>query len=117
MLSELSEKIQNGLTSKRDEVSNELKQNGACRDELSLNNGVIFKSDKVVIHTNLRSEMVKLLHISHKGIEKTKLRVRKSVFWPGVNIKIKDMVKEKEPVIASDIAVYQFQTVGTYLFH
>ena len=55
------------------------------------------------------------------GIEKTKLRARKSMFWPGVNREIEDMVKlcnictknqrkqEREPMIASGITVYPFQ--------
>ena len=53
--------------------------------ELLIINGVIFKSDRVVISKKLKSEMLKQLHIPHMGIEKTKLRARESMFWPGVN--------------------------------
>ena len=61
-------------------------------DELSIINSAIFKGDRVVIPKKLRSEMLQQLHISHMGIEKTKLRARESVFWPGVNREIEDMV-------------------------
>ena len=75
--------------------------------------------------------MLKQLHIPHMGIEKTKLRVRESMFWPVLNREIKYMVKMciiciknhrkqgKEPIITSDIDidVYLFQIVGTDLFH
>ena len=63
------------------------------------------------------------------GIEKTKLRAREAVFWPGMNRQIEDVVKScnicaynqkkqsNEPLIPSDIAVYPFQMVGTDLLH
>ena len=58
--------------------------------------------------------MLKEVHIPHMGIEKTRLRVRESMFWPGVNREIKDMIKlcnicmknQRKPMIASDLAVY-----------
>ena len=59
VLSELGEKIQNGWSSRRDEVNDELKQYWSYRDELSIINGVIFKSDRVVVPNKLRSEMLK----------------------------------------------------------
>ena len=45
VLSELDEKKQNGRPSRRDEVNDELKQYWSNKDELSIINGVIFKSD------------------------------------------------------------------------
>ena len=88
VLTELGEKIQNGWPSRRDEVNNELKQYWSYRDELSINNGIIFESDRAVILKKLRPEMLKQLHIPHMGIEKTKLRAIESMFWPGVNREI-----------------------------
>ena len=90
MLSELREKIQNSRASRRDEVNDE--QYWPYKDELSIINGVIFKSDRVVIPKKLRSVMLKQLHILHMGTEKTKLRARESMFWPGVNREVEDMV-------------------------
>ena len=93
VLSELGEKIQNGWPSRRDKVKDELKHYWPYRDEFSIMNGVIFKNDRVVVPKKLRSEMLKQLHISHMRIEKTKLRARESMFWPGGNSEIEDMVK------------------------
>ena len=119
VLTELGEKIQNGWPSRRDEVNNELKQYWSYKDELSINNGITFESDRAVILKKLRPEILKQLHIPHMGIEKTKLRAIESMFWPGVNIEIENMVElcniciknqrkqEKEP----------FQIVGADLFH
>ena len=88
MLSELGEKIQNGWPSRRDEVNDELNQYWSYRGELSIINGIIFKSARVAIPKKLRSEMLKQHHILHIGIKKTKLRARESMFWPGVNSEI-----------------------------
>ena len=74
-------------------MNNELRQYWSYRDELSIINGVIVKSDRVVIPKKLRSEMLKRLHIPYLGIEKAKLRARELMFWPGVNREIKDIVK------------------------
>ena len=58
VLSELDEKKQNGRPSRRDEVNDELKQYWSNKDELSIINGVIFKSDshtyRVAIPKKLR---------------------------------------------------------------
>ena len=109
-------------------MSDELKQYWSYRDELSIINGVIFKSDRVFIPKKLRSEILKQLHIPHMGIEKIKFRAKESMFCPDVN-REEDMVKlhniciknqrkqEKEPMIACCRAVYPFQMVGTNLFH
>ena len=91
-LSELGAKIQNGWPSRRDEINGEFKQYLLYEDKLSIINGAIFKSDRVVIPKKLRSEMLQQLRISHMGIEKTKLRARESMFSPGVNREIEDMV-------------------------
>ena len=54
MLSELDEKTQNGWPSRKDEGNNELKQYWSYKDELSITNDVIFKSNREVIPKNLR---------------------------------------------------------------
>ena len=78
-------------------MNDELKQYWSYRDELSITDGVIFKSDRVVIPKKLRSEMFKQLRIPHMGIEKTKLSGRESMFRPGVNREMEDMVKKFSP--------------------
>ena len=109
-------------------MKDELKQYWSYRDELSIFNGIIFKSDRVVINKKVRSEILKQLHIPHMEIENTKFRARVSMFWPGVNKDIEYMVKlcnicienqrkqEKESLIASDIAAYPFQIIRQIYF-
>ena len=89
----LVRKLKNAWLSRSDEVNDELKQYWSYRDELSNINGVIFKSDRVIIPKKLRSEMLIQLHIQRMGIEKIKLRARESMFCPFMNREIEDMVK------------------------
>jgi hypothetical protein len=73
--------------------------------------------------------MLRKLHESHLGIEKTKQLARDFMYWPGLNGQISDMIskcgiclehrnsKQKEPMIPSDIPELPWHTVGTDLFH
>ena len=77
-------------------MKDELKQYWSYRDELSIIKGIIFKGNRAVIPKKLRPEMLKQLYTPHMGIvgiEKIKLRARESLFWPGVNRGIENMVK------------------------
>ena len=40
-----------------------------CHDELSVQNGLLFKSQRVIIPAALRLEMIRKLHSSHMGVE------------------------------------------------
>jgi hypothetical protein len=40
------------------------------------------KGEKIVIPTSLRDEMLRRLHESHLGIEKTKKLARDFMYWP-----------------------------------
>lgn len=40
----------------------------------------------------MRKEMLNKLHYNHMGIEKTKLRAREIIFWPGMTTQIEDKI-------------------------
>ena len=46
---------------------------------------VILKGRHIVILESLPRQALELLHINHMGIDKTKLLVHKSIYWPGMN--------------------------------
>ena len=62
------------------------------RDELTTQNNLIFKAQNILIPPNLRADTLQKLHQSHQGIEKTKRLARESIFWPGMNSQIKQLV-------------------------
>ena len=71
--------------------------------------------DRVIIPRVLRVKMLKELHKSHQGLEKSLRLARDLVFWPGMTSQIKDLIascdtcnafqkqKPKEPLFPHDI--------------
>ncbi|KAK3891350.1 hypothetical protein Pcinc_004793 [Petrolisthes cinctipes] len=62
------------------------------KSELSTDGVLVFKGARLVVPRTLRSRVLQQLHAAHMGIEATRRRARESVFWPGLNGHIKDMV-------------------------
>ena len=129
VLSEIANFVIQGWPSTRQNISEQMKPYWSYKDDLSLINGIMFKGQRIVIPKIMRQEILKKLHQAHMGIEKTKLRARETVFWPGINRQNEDMVKScetclenqkkqtKETMIGSEIPKYPFQVVGTVLFY
>ena len=68
----------------------------SSKKDLSTQDGLIFKSAKLVIPRALRSRMLKELHASHSGIETTRRRAREICYWPNMNAQITDLIKKCE---------------------
>lgn len=62
------------------------------RDELSYQNGIVFKGQKLVIPQSLRQSMIEAMHVGHFGVEKTTGRARDIMFWPSMTKQISDFV-------------------------
>ena len=60
---------------------------------LSIKDGLILKGENLVISPNQRERVLKILHEGHQGIIKTMLLAKNTVFWPGYNKAIEEMVK------------------------
>ena len=54
------------------------------REDLLMENGLVTKGARLVIPSTLRSKVLEQIHEGHLGIEKCMLKVRDSVFWPGI---------------------------------
>ena len=63
------------------------------RDELAVEDGIIFKGKQVLIPENLRADILAQLHQSHQGTEKTQLLARVGMYWPNINKDIEHMVR------------------------
>ena len=62
------------------------------RDELSIEEGLIFRGQKIVIPKSLRAEMLKQVHTGHLGVTKTLERAKNNIFWPDMTKEIQDYV-------------------------
>ena len=76
----------------------------------------------------MRKEIKDLLHTGHVGIERGKRRACESIYWPGLNRELKDLVlncstclqdrtaQPKEPLVPHNIPTEVWSKVGTDLF-
>ncbi|RXN35722.1 sec1 family domain-containing 2-like protein [Labeo rohita] len=93
------------------------------RDELSYLHGIIFKGEKIVVPTSLRSDMLSRVHASHLGIKKSKQRACDIMFWPGMGKEIKNMISKcsicsniKESMISHKVPDRPWQVVASDFF-
>ena len=64
------------------------------RDELTIYNGLILKGSHIVIPTELRDQLLNVIHESHLGICKTLQHARTSIFWPNITNDIKKLFSQ-----------------------
>jgi hypothetical protein len=121
--------IRVGWPQSKKDLPDHLKEYWNHKLELSETQGISLKDQRILIPLVLRRKILDKLHQGHQGIEKTKQRVRQSVFWPQVNKDIEELVSKcshcqelrnanpKEPLISHAIPLYPWQVVGTDIFH
>jgi len=54
------------------------------RNEIIINDNVIYYQQKIIVPNSLRPLILKLLHESHLGVTKTRMRAKNIFFWPGM---------------------------------
>ena len=93
VISLLREKIFTGLLDKAKDTPILLKPFWAFRDELSKKDSLVLKRGRMIIPGTMRNEILNKIHASHQGIEKSILRAKTCVYWPGINEDIEEVVK------------------------
>ena len=99
----------------------------AERGNLTVVNGLLLNGTRIVIPSNMRLEILALLHEGHQGISKTRALARRSVWWPGCSKQIEDLVVScttcarlktvrAEPLMPTELPERPWQMVGTDLF-
>ena len=76
----LREWICKGWPTRRSEVPEKCWSYWNFRDTLTVENGIVYKGDQVVIPKTLRPEILQRLHGSHQGYESTLRRARDAVY-------------------------------------
>lgn len=93
-LSMLKRQIVNGFPDTRREIPSEIRSYWSFRDQLSVDNGLVVKGEQIVIPTSLRAQYLDRIHEAHQGINRCQQRARNSVYWPGINSDIDNIVKK-----------------------
>ena len=124
----LREAIQGGWPNTRKQCATDLLAYWNLQHELSYMNGIIFKGERIVIPRKMRPQILKQLHVSHLGMEKTKQRARMLVYWPKMNGDIETLItncptcqkhsrnNQKEPLMNSQIPLGPWQQVASDIF-
>jgi hypothetical protein len=68
--------VEQGWPKDKKKIQDNVKHYFKIRNDLALEDGILFLNDKLVVPNELRMQMLKLLHESHLGIEKTRRRAR-----------------------------------------
>ena len=100
----------------------------AFREELTAQDGIIFKGERVVVPRSLRKEFTTKVHVSHLGIQACLRRAREVWYWPNMNKEITEYIskcqtcktysqeQQKEPMIPYPVPSRPWQVIGTDLF-
>ena len=68
----------------------------SSRNELSVNDDILFYRDRIIIPEATRSEILETIHSGHLGLNKCLERAKLGVWWPGVTRDIGNCVKDCE---------------------
>ena len=63
------------------------------REDLSVKDGLVTKSSRLLIPSTLKWKVMEQIHEGHQGMEKCMLKARESVFWPGISDDIWETVE------------------------
>ena len=60
------------------------------RDEMTVQNGLLFKDDRVLVPISLCKDILKRIHDGHLGIQSCLRRALYNVYWPRMNQEVRD---------------------------
>ena len=97
VLQTLKTTVLTGWPERRDECPVQIRDYWNYREEISLHNGILFKSQRVIVPKAMRSEILSRIHSSHQGVASCLRKAKDIVFWPGMKSEVKALV-ERCPV-------------------
>ena len=84
----VSQTIHEGWPQSKKDCPKQLLEFWDFRQEISEENGMLYKSHRLIVPHSERLETLKVLHMGHYAVDKMQLRALETVFWPGINIDI-----------------------------
>ena len=127
-LTELTKVIRQGWPDLKQKVPSSIRAFWPFRDELVVDNRIIFKGTKVVIPKSMRTLMLQRTHASHQGPEACVRRARDVMFWPGMASEVRHLAsqcatcndyktkQQKEPLLSPEIPTTPWAIVAQDLF-
>jgi transposase InsO family protein len=81
------------LESDCDRMSAKVSHFKSVMNEMSTDQGLVLFRQRLLIPRAMRKDVLKRLHASHQGIERTMRRARQTVYWPGIYSDIRSTVE------------------------
>ena len=128
----LKHTIMQGWPKSIKQVPPELQPFWTFREELTVKDGLILKGTRIVIPNKQCKAILKLLHKGHLGLNKCKLRAKETVYWPGLNDQLEDLVLncelclkystakcklEPSLLLGQEVPLYPWTKLATDVFH
>ena len=80
---------------RKEKVQQELRSYFIEQGQLTVNsNGLLLYGKRIVVPTSLQRRTLEKIHDGHQGIQRCRLRAMTSVWWPGINHEIQNMVQQ-----------------------
>ena len=127
-LQALASVITQGWPETRAEVPSQLQAYFPFREELSVQDGVVFKGERIVVPSSLRQSLMDKVHASHLGIQGCLRRAKEAFYWPGIYKQITEFIsrcsicnsykpeQQKEPLKCHEIPTRPWQSISADLF-
>ena len=127
VLEVLRKTIYQGWPENKSEVPDIIHAYYDFRDELTVQDKLVFKGDRLIIPATMRREMMEIAHATHIGIEGCIRRARESMFWPRMATELKEYISKcdvcmshraspgKEPLQQHEYAARPWSKVGADL--
>lgn len=128
VLGNLIEFCLNGWPKDKTKLKDDLKYYFKFRNEIFLENGVLFYNERIMVPKSLKIDMLNQLHESHMGINKTKARAAEIFYWLSMGRDIENLVSKcekcekyrnsnvKEPMMTHEIPELPFEKIGCDIF-
>ncbi|XP_033095260.1 uncharacterized protein K02A2.6-like [Anneissia japonica] len=95
-LMELMLMVQHGWAELKSDVPKAVQAYFAFRDEITMQDGILYKGQQIIVPKTMQSLLLKKAHSSHQGAEACIRRAKDSLFWHGMASQIKDLVSSCE---------------------
>ena len=127
-LRQLKTIIRQGWPASKEEVSENVRDYFSFHEELSIQNGLIFKGERLVIPASMRDNMLAKIHASHIGIQGCLRRAQEVVYWPRLDKDVATYVAKcdvcnsqpaeqgKEPLICHELPTRPWEKIAVDLF-
>ena len=98
------------------------------RDELTIQNELVFKGQQIVVLAVLRKELMEKTHASHIGIQGSIRQARDTLYWPRITTEIKEYISRcdvcmtyrtgqgKEPILQHEFIAQPWPKVAADLY-